>query len=108
MNTIAACFLIPIGVSIYVVVGGMRATLLCDYTHTTVLFIIIMVFTFTVYGTSDKIGSPKAMHDLLTKVASIEPVKDNAGGSYLTMRSVGGIIFGVINLVGNFATVFLE
>jgi len=30
MNTIAACFLIPIGVAIYVVVGGMRATLLCD------------------------------------------------------------------------------
>ena len=25
-----ACFLIPIGVSIYVVVGGMRSTLLCD------------------------------------------------------------------------------
>ncbi|KAG8920620.1 hypothetical protein FRC01_000667 [Tulasnella sp. 417] len=108
MNTIAACFLIPIGVSIYVVVGGMRATLLCDYTHTAVLFIIIMIFTFTVYGTSDKIGSPRAMHDLLTKVAAMEPVKDNAGGSYLTMRSVGGIIFGVINLVGNFATVFLD
>jgi len=30
MNTIAACFLIPVGVAIYVVVGGMRATLLCD------------------------------------------------------------------------------
>jgi Na+/proline symporter len=30
MDTIAACFLIPLGVAIYVVVGGMRATLLCD------------------------------------------------------------------------------
>jgi hypothetical protein len=30
MNTIAACFLIPLGVSIYVVVGGMRSTILCD------------------------------------------------------------------------------
>jgi urea-proton symporter len=30
MSTIAACFLIPLGVAIYVVVGGMRATLLCD------------------------------------------------------------------------------
>lgn len=30
MNTIAACFLIPFGVAIYVVVGGMRSTLLCD------------------------------------------------------------------------------
>ena len=27
---IKACFLIPLGVAIYVVVGGMRATLLCD------------------------------------------------------------------------------
>ncbi|KAG8884150.1 hypothetical protein FRB97_005133 [Tulasnella sp. 331] len=108
MNTIAACFLIPIGVSVYVVVGGMRATLLCDYTHTTVLFIIIMLFTFTVYGTSNKIGSPKAMHDLLAKLVDTAPVADNAGGSYLTMRSTGGIIFGVINLVGNFATVFLD
>lgn len=30
MNTIAACFLIPVGVAIYVVVGGMRSTILCD------------------------------------------------------------------------------
>ncbi len=67
-----------------------------------------MIFTFTVYGTSDKIGSPKAMHDLLTKLVETDPVPDNAGGSYLTMRSTGGIIFGVINIVGNFATVFLE
>jgi len=100
--------LIPLGVSVYVVVGGMRATLLCDYTHTTVLFIIIMLFTFTVYATSSKIGSPKAMRDLLTKLVATAPVNQNAGGSYLTMRSVGGIIFGVINLVGNFATVFLD
>jgi len=25
-----ACFLIPVGVAVYVVVGGMRSTLLCD------------------------------------------------------------------------------
>lgn len=30
MSTIAAMFLIPLGVAIYVVAGGMRATLLCD------------------------------------------------------------------------------
>ena len=30
MNTLAACFLIPVGVAVYVVVGGMRSTLLCD------------------------------------------------------------------------------
>ncbi|KAF7297841.1 Urea transporter [Mycena kentingensis (nom. inval.)] len=108
MSTIAACFLIPLGVSIYVVVGGMRSTLLCDYTHTTVLFAIILVFVFTVYATSDKIGSTEKMHDLLTAAAEANPVSGNAHGSYLTLRSKNGLIFGVINIIGNFATVFQD
>lgn len=108
MNTLVACFLIPAGVAIYVVVGGMRATLLCDYTHTSVLFAIILVFVFTVYVTSDKIGSFSAMHALLTKAAEVAPVAGNAHGSYLTMRSKNGLIFGVINVIGNFATVFQD
>jgi len=108
MNTIAACFLIPIGVAIYVVVGGMRATLLCDYTHTAVLFAIIFVFIFTVYATSDKIGSIGKMHELLTAAAEKAPVRGNAKGSYITMRSKNGLIFGVINVIGNFATVFQD
>ncbi|KAH8827641.1 urea transporter [Flagelloscypha sp. PMI_526] len=108
MHTIAACFLIPLGVSIYVMVGGMRSTLLCDYTHTTVLFIIILIFVFTVYATSPKIGSIQRMHDLLSAVSAAHPVSGNAQGSYLTMRSKNGLIFGVINIIGNFATVFQD
>ncbi|KAJ6494051.1 urea transporter [Mycena vitilis] len=108
MSTVAACFLIPLGVSIYVVVGGMRSTLLCDYTHTTVLFAIIFVFVFTVYATSPKIGSPARMYDLLTAAAEASPVPGNAHGSYVTMRSKNGLIFGVINIIGNFATVFQD
>ncbi|KAI1798247.1 urea transporter [Ganoderma leucocontextum] len=108
MSTIAACFLIPLGVAIYVVVGGMRATLLCDYTHTSVLFAIIFVFIFTVYATSPKIGSFAAMHALLSKASAEQPVAGNAGGSYLTIRSKNGLIFGVINVIGNFATVFQD
>ncbi|ETW75302.1 urea transporter [Heterobasidion irregulare TC 32-1] len=108
MHTIAACFLIPLGVAIYVVVGGMRATLLCDYTHTTVLFAIILTFIFTVYATSPKIGSPARMHELLEAAAAATPVPGNAHGSYMTMRSKNGLIFGVINIIGNFATVFQD
>ncbi|KAH7890245.1 urea transporter [Phlebopus sp. FC_14] len=108
MSTIAACFLIPLGVAIYVVVGGMRSTLLCDYTHTSVLFAIILTFVFTVYATSGYIGSISSMHHLLSDATMVSPVSGNAGGSYLTLRSKGGIIFGVINLIGNFATVFQD
>lgn len=77
-------------------------------THTSVLFAIIFVFIFTVYSTSEKIGSFSAMHALLSKAAAEQPVAGNAQGSYLTMRSKNGIIFGVINVIGNFATVFQD
>ncbi|KIJ64007.1 hypothetical protein HYDPIDRAFT_112519 [Hydnomerulius pinastri MD-312] len=108
MSTIAACFLIPLGVAIYVVVGGMRSTLLCDYTHTTVLFAIILTFAFTVYATSGYIGSISHMHYLLSEASAVTPVAGNAQGSYLTLRSENGLIFGIINLIGNFATVFQD
>jgi urea-proton symporter len=69
---------------------------------------VLQVFVFTVYATSDKIGSPSKMHDLLTAAAAAKPVPGNAHGSYITMRSKNGLIFGVINIIGNFATVFQD
>ena len=35
-------------------------------------------------------------------------MQDNRGGSYLTMLSKSGFIFGIINIVGNFGTVFID
>jgi urea-proton symporter len=46
MNTIAACMLLPIGIAIYVIFGGLRATFVCDWSHTIILFIIIYIFIF--------------------------------------------------------------
>lgn len=101
MPTQAAVFLIPILVSFYVVVGGMRATLFADWSHTAALFILIWLFTLTVYVTSDQIGSPHKMYELLTAAAVKNPVEHNKDGSYLTFRSESALIFGVLNLVGN-------
>lgn len=70
----------------------------------TVLFAIILAFMFCVYSTSDKIGSPSAMYNLLTEAATANPVPGNAHGSYLTMRSKDGLIFGVMNIIGNFVS----
>lgn len=75
---------------------------------TSFLFAIILTFMFTVYATSPLIGSPAKMYDMLVEAAERNPVKDNADGSYLTMRSKSGLIFGVINLIGNYGTVFLD
>lgn len=38
------------------------------------------------------------MYNLLEEAARIDPIPGNAGGSYLTMRSKSGLIFGVINV----------
>jgi SSS family transporter len=108
MPTAAACFLLPIGVVLYTVFGGIKATFITDYLHTIVIVVIIFVFAFNAYATSPVLGSPSKVYDILTAVAKANPVSGNAEGSYLTMRSQGGGIFFVINLIGNFGTVFLD
>ncbi|GAA5944984.1 hypothetical protein JCM10213_001841 [Rhodosporidiobolus nylandii] len=105
-NTDAICILIPLGVCIYVLIGGLRSSLLADFVHTSALFAIILAFQFIVFTSSDKIGSPGKMWDLLVQASKDFPVEGNKEGSYLTFYSKTGMIFMVINLIGNFATVF--
>jgi SSS family transporter len=106
--TAAACFLLPVGVVLYTMFGGIKATFLTDYVHTVIIFAIILVFAFSAYATNATIGSPAKVYDLLVKAAAEHPVDGNADGSYLTMQSRDGAIFFVINIVGNFGTVFLD
>ncbi|KAG0138172.1 Sodium:solute symporter family-domain-containing protein [Tuber indicum] len=108
MPTAAACFLLPVGVVLYTLFGGIKATFLTDYIHTVVILVVILIFAFTTYATSDILGSPSKVYDLLVEASARHPVAGNAGGSYLTMRSKEGAIFFVINIVGNFGTVFLD
>ncbi|KAI4854390.1 solute symporter family transporter [Aureobasidium sp. EXF-8845] len=108
MNVYAAIFLIPVGVCAYVVLGGLRATFLCDYSHTVILMIIILYFMFNAYATNDLIGSPGEMYELLTKAAVQRPVAGNVQGSYLTLESNYALIFGVIQLCSGSGTVFLD
>lgn len=69
---------------------------------------LAIIQVFTVYATSPLIGSPAKMHELLEAASAATPVPGNAHGSYMTMRSKNGLIFGVINVIGNFATVFQD
>ena len=48
------------------------------------------------------------MYEKLVEAARLSPVEGNAAGAYLTMASLGGLIFGIINIVGNFGTVFVD
>jgi hypothetical protein len=70
--------------------------------------VLLLLFTFTVYATSPLLGSPGKVWEILTELATTEPIEGNAGGSYLTMASRSGGIFFIINIAGNFGTVFLD
>ncbi|KAH9856095.1 Na+/solute symporter [Lenzites betulinus] len=108
MNIIAACFLLPIGIAVYVVFGGLRATFICDYAHTMILFIIIYIFFANVYGASNETGSIGAMYDLLVKAGKDTPVAGNKDGSYVTMRSNQGLVFGAATILSGFSGVFCD
>ena len=108
MDISLAAFLIPIGVMIYTLVGGLKATFVADYMHTIIIFIVILTFVATVYFVSPMTGGIEGMYEKLTEAARLNPVEGNAAGAYLTMASLGGLIFGVINIVGNFGTVFVD
>ncbi|KAI5480272.1 hypothetical protein MNV49_001231 [Pseudohyphozyma bogoriensis] len=134
MPIIACNFLLPVGIAIYVIAGGLRcdtttATFICDFLHTCILFVVIYIFVFTAYGTSSEIGSPGKLWDLLQQAAIDTPVAGNKDGSYLvsltlslsvdsqdnrssfylqTMRSNSGIVFAACTIASGFSGVFCD
>ncbi|MCH7877004.1 MAG: sodium:solute symporter family protein [Thaumarchaeota archaeon] len=108
MDISLAAILIPIGVMIYTLVGGLKATFVADYMHTIIIFVVILTFVTAVYVNQDITGGLEGMYDKLVEAAKLNPVEGNAAGAYLTMASIGGLMFGIINIVGNFGTVFVD
>ncbi len=108
MDISMAAFLIPIGVMIYTLVGGLKATFVADYMHTIVIFVVILTFVAAVYLSTDITGGIEGMYEKLVAAADLRPVEGNAAGAFLTMASIGGLMFGIINIVGNFGTVFVD
>lgn len=100
MHAVAAIWLQTLPVLAYTFVGGLKATFITDYIHGFAVILIIITFALTAYATSEQLGSPSAVYDLLVAAAEAHPVSGNQDGSYLTMRSTGGVTFFVINIVG--------
>eukprot|EP00746_Dinoflagellata_sp_MGD_P160116 gnl/MRDRNA2_/MRDRNA2_86806_c0_seq1.p1 gnl/MRDRNA2_/MRDRNA2_86806_c0~~gnl/MRDRNA2_/MRDRNA2_86806_c0_seq1.p1 ORF type:complete len:976 (+),score=202.83 gnl/MRDRNA2_/MRDRNA2_86806_c0_seq1:105-2930(+) len=71
MSKLTAAFMIPIlSCWIYTMYGGLRATFFASYVHTTVIFVMLLTFTFAVYsgsGDHDLWGSPDNVYNALEK-----------------------------------------
>ncbi|OMP85122.1 putative urea active transporter 1 [Diplodia seriata] len=107
MHVIAATFLLPVGVGLYTFVGGIKATFLTDYLHTFTILIILCFFTVKAF-TVEEIGSLSNLFDILQQAGIRHPVSGNHDGSYLTMTSKGGILFGIIHICANFGLVIMD
>ena len=125
MDIYLASFLMPFGIIVYTSIGGLKATFISAYIHVAFIYVILCIFVFQVYRYSKDLGSAEEVWRRLTAVVAqtqaeckafgYDPlvqtcgrVPQNTGGSYLTMSSAGGLMFGIINLIGNFGTVFVD
>ncbi|QKX59484.1 uncharacterized protein TRUGW13939_06618 [Talaromyces rugulosus] len=107
MHVIAATFLLPLGVSLYTFVGGIKATFLTDYFHTVVIVLIACYFSIKAF-TYSEVGSIGQLYDLVRAASARNPVSGNAQGTYLTMTSKDAILFGIIHICGNFGLVIMD
>lgn len=86
MNVTACIFLLPVGVVLYTFVGGIKATFLTDYIHTSTILVIACFFTIKALTISE-IGSISHLYDLVRAAGEAHPVSGNHDGSYFTMTS---------------------
>ena len=93
-------------VVLYTAVGGLKATFLTDFLHTTVALILIIYFTLSVL-THPEVGGLAGLYDKVVATASENYISGNFEGSLLTMKSKGAIIWGLILKFGNLALVVM-
>ena len=103
-----AAFLIPAGIIAYTVFGGLKATFFAEYLNAGFIFVVVLIFASVIYFASPEIGGVQGMYEKLSAASALRPVEGNAMGSFLTLASAGALIFGIINIVGNFGTVFVD
>jgi Na+/proline symporter len=89
-------------VVLYTAVGGIKATFLTDFLHTTIA--VILIFTLSVL-TNEHIGELGGLYDKIQATASEHYVVGNYVGSLVIFKSKGAIMFGLILKFGNLALV---
>ncbi|SCU86273.1 LADA_0D13498g1_1 [Lachancea dasiensis] len=107
MHLVAAAMLLPIGVFVFTVIGGLKSTFISDWFHTIIIYLVIIISIFNTYTRSEKIGSIDKMYDMLTEVAKEHPSACYKG-SYLTWTNKTALLNGWNIVIGGFSTVFCD
>ncbi|XP_013388209.1 urea-proton symporter DUR3 [Lingula anatina] len=105
-----ACMILSAVIGAYTLIGGLGATFYVSYFNTTLIFSMLLLLVIEVYynpyeNSRNPIGSSSKMYQFLD---CINGPSGNEENSYLTFISSGGLMFGIINIVGNFGAVFCD
>jgi Na+/proline symporter len=98
----------------YTLIGGLGATFYVSYFNTALIFILILMLVIEVFynpfsNPDNPFGSSKRVYEFVSCwKAPSENGLGNREESYLTFFSPGGLVFGIVNIVGNFGTVFCD
>lgn len=103
MHTVAASFILPLGVIVYTALGGLKATFVSDWIHTVIIYVILLVLIFYMFCTSSLIGSPGKMYELLKEAQILHPAP---GDSYLSFRDSDMNFLAWSVTLGNLCSVF--
>ena len=71
MDITIAAFLIPVGVMVYTLVGGLKATFVADYMHTVIIYVVILTFVSMVFFISPVTGGIEGMYEKLAAAADL-------------------------------------
>ena len=86
LHIVASTMLIPFGVLLYTVVGGLKATFLTDFIHTTIL-LIVLCYINTAVLTSEQVGGLNGLYDKIVEVSTTKYIEGNYDGAILTGKS---------------------
>merc|ERR1712038_1767137 len=94
----------------YTLIGGLGATFYVSYFNTALIFILILMLVVEVFynplnNPENPFGGHQQLYDL---ISCWKAPNGNRDESYLTFYSPGGLVFGIVNIVGNFGTVFCD
>eukprot|EP00092_Neocalanus_flemingeri_P014309 GFUD01015430.1.p1 GENE.GFUD01015430.1~~GFUD01015430.1.p1 ORF type:complete len:637 (+),score=121.39 GFUD01015430.1:1718-3628(+) len=97
----------------YTLIGGLGATFYVSYFNTALIFVLILMLVVEVFynpfnNPENPFGSSESVFEFISCWKAPEEKMGNSGGSYLTFFSSGGLVFGIVNIVGNFGTVFCD
>merc|ERR1712184_223258 len=73
-----------------------------------IILLMVEVFFNPFEHVNNPFGDSKSVFDFISCWKTPDEDMGNKGGSYLTFFSSGGLIFGIVNIVGNFGTVFCD